>query len=407
MPTIAAPAPAARAIQGASVGFVNGGGFKAARSEPAATNVPATIAAARATDGRRPNANQTPRPITAAQAASIDQRSSNAHAPANPEPVLKRVQGNSVVSAAAASNAPVIRSAGDLSRRHGRGGFDTGMSLPKTSERHSPPNTRPLTGTAHSTQSGRPQTSHVPTVSREGCVAHRSAPFIVRSSVGIVRSLRRRSSVLGRVIASDPMEARIAVLVSGSGTNLQTLLDDPVIRPHISLVVSDRPGVRSLERAHDAGVEGAVIDPKDFPDRSDFDLAVLALLEDHRIDTLVSAGYMRLLGKGVLEVYEGRWLNIHPALLPSFPGMHGVRDALAYGVKITGVTVFLVDEGVDTGAIVAQEVVDVLPDDDWDSLEARIHAAEHRQLPVAVRALIEGRIHVEGRQVRVGEATGD
>ena len=145
------------------------------------------------------------------------------------------------------------------------------------------------------------------------------------------------------------MEARIAVLVSGSGTNLQALLDDPVVRPHITLVLSDRPDVFSLDRARDAGVESAVIEPDGFADRSDFDLAVLALLEDRRIDTLVSAGYMRLLGKPVLDVYGGRWLNVHPALLPSFPGMHGVRDALAYGVKVTGVSVFLVDEGVDHG----------------------------------------------------------
>ena len=203
------------------------------------------------------------------------------------------------------------------------------------------------------------------------------------------------------------MEVRIAVLVSGSGTNLQALLDDPVVRPHITLVLSDRPDVFSLDRARDAGVESAVIEPDAFPDRSDFDLAVLALLEDRRIDTLVSAGYMRLLGKPVLDVYGGRWLNVHPALLPSFPGMHGVRDALAYGVKVTGVSVFLVDEGVDTGPIVAQEVVDVLPDDDWDSLEVRIHAAEHRQLPAAVRALIEGRLHVDGRQVRVQDGADE
>ncbi len=209
------------------------------------------------------------------------------------------------------------------------------------------------------------------------------------------------------MIASEPMEARIAVLVSGSGTNLQALLDDPVIRPHIALVLSDRHGVRSLERARGAGIETAVIEPQDYSDRSDFDRAVLTCLEDRRIDTLVSAGYMRLLGKPVLDVFEGRWLNIHPALLPSFPGMHGVSDALAYGVKVAGVTVFLVDEGVDTGPIVAQEAVEVLPDDDWDSLEVRIHAAEHRQLPLAVRALIEGRLEVEGRRVRVREGADE
>jgi len=201
------------------------------------------------------------------------------------------------------------------------------------------------------------------------------------------------------------MSSRVAVLVSGSGTNLQALLDDPDVRPHIALVMSDRPGVAALDRATDAGVESIVIEPNGFSDRSDFDLAVLAALDERRIDALVSAGYMRLLGKAVLDVYGGRWLNIHPALLPSFPGMHGVRDALAYGVKITGVTVFLVDEGVDTGPIVAQEAVSVRDDDDWDSLEVRIHAAEHRVLPAAVRALLEDRLRVEGRQVRVEEPT--
>ena len=385
---------------------MNGGGFKAASDEPTTTAVPAMAAAVRASAACRRNANQAPRPITAAQAASIDQRTPNVHAPANPEPVLNRVQGRNVVSAAAASNAPVTRSAGDRSRRHGRGGADAGMSLPRTSERHSAPSTRPLTGTAHSMQSGRPQTSHIPTVAREGWVAQRSAPFVVRSSVGIAEAY---AALLGPRTRDSfrTMEARIAVLVSGSGTNLQALLDDPVIRPHIALVLSDRPGIRSIDRAREAGVESAVIEPEDFPDRSDFDLAVLALLEDRGIDTLVSAGYMRLLGKPVLDVYGGRWLNIHPALLPSFPGMHGVRDALAYGVKVTGVTVFLVDEGIDTGPIVSQEVVDVLPDDDWDSLEPRIHAAEHRQLPAAVRALIEGRLHVDGRHVRMRETADE
>ena len=202
------------------------------------------------------------------------------------------------------------------------------------------------------------------------------------------------------------MGSRVAVLVSGSGTNLQALLDDPAVRPHIALVVSDRPGVGALDRAAAAGVEAIVIEPHGYSDRSDFDLAVLAALEERCIDVLVSAGYMRLLGKALLDVYGGRWLNIHPALLPSFPGMHGVRDALAYGVKITGVSVFLVDEGVDTGPVVAQEAVDVRDDDDWDSLEVRIHAAEHRQLPAAVRALIEGRLRVDGRRVRVQESTG-
>jgi phosphoribosylglycinamide formyltransferase 1 len=200
------------------------------------------------------------------------------------------------------------------------------------------------------------------------------------------------------------MGSRVAVLVSGSGTNLQALLDDPAIRSHVALVLSDRPAIGALDRATAAGVESVVIEPGGFSEREDFEAAVLGALEERAIDIVVSAGYMRLLGKTVLDVYGGRWLNVHPALLPAFPGMHGVRDALAYGVKVTGVTVFLVDEGVDTGPVVTQEVVEVHPDDDWDALEERIHAAEHRLLPAAVRALIEGRLRVDGRRVTVEEA---
>src|SRR5262245_62236835 len=138
------------------------------------------------------------------------------------------------------------------------------------------------------------------------------------------------------------MGTHVAVLVSGGGTNLQALLEDPAIAPHIALVVSDRDGVHALERARDRGVETAVVDPAGFEDRDAFDAALLAVVQERGIDVLVSAGWMRLLGPTVLEVYEGRWLNVHPALLPSFPGMHGVEDALAYGVKVTGVTVHLV-----------------------------------------------------------------
>ena len=199
---------------------------------------------------------------------------------------------------------------------------------------------------------------------------------------------------------------RIAVLVSGSGTNLQALLDDPRCGPRIALVLSDRPGVKALERAESHGVEWAVLEPKDHADRAAFDRAVAGLLEERAIDVVVTAGYMRLLGPAVLEAYRGRWLNVHPSLLPAFPGMHAVADALAHGVKVTGVTVFLVDEGTDTGPIVLQEAIEVFEDDDWDSLEARVHEVEHRLLPAATTALLEGRIRVEGRIVRIeGGAT--
>jgi phosphoribosylglycinamide formyltransferase-1 len=197
------------------------------------------------------------------------------------------------------------------------------------------------------------------------------------------------------------MGERIAVLVSGSGTNLQALLDDPVCGPRIVLVLSARPDVGALDRATARGVETAVIEPKDFEDRTGFDVAVADLLRGRGIDVIVSAGYLRLLGPPVLDVYGGRWLNVHPSLLPAFPGMHGVSDALAYGVKVTGVTVFLVDEGTDTGPIVLQEPVEVRDDDDWDSLEARVHEVEHRLLPSATAALVEGRLRVEGRRVRI------
>jgi phosphoribosylglycinamide formyltransferase-1 len=199
------------------------------------------------------------------------------------------------------------------------------------------------------------------------------------------------------------MGGRVAVLVSGGGTNLQALLDDPAIAPSIVLVVSDRPGVRALERAAAAGVETVVVDPATHADRGAWEAALLDALGAHAVDTLVSAGWMRLLGRTVLDAFAGRVLNVHPALLPSFPGMHGVRDALAYRVKVTGVTVHLVDEGTDTGPIVLQEAIEVRDDDDGDSLETRVHAVEHRLLPRAVRALLEGRLVVEGRLVRIGE----
>ena len=197
------------------------------------------------------------------------------------------------------------------------------------------------------------------------------------------------------------MGGRVAVLVSGSGTNLQALLDDPAIRPHIALVLSDRPGVRALERAERAGVESLVVEP--VGDRSALSNVVADALTQRGIDVIVSAGYLRILGEPVVDRWRNRWLNVHPALLPSFPGMHAVADALAAGVKVTGVTVHLVDEGVDSGPIVLQEVVEVREDDDWDSLEVRIHAAEHRLLPRAVRALLEDRLTVDDRFVRVRE----
>jgi phosphoribosylglycinamide formyltransferase-1 len=194
---------------------------------------------------------------------------------------------------------------------------------------------------------------------------------------------------------------RVAVLASGGGTNLQALLDDPVVGSWVVLVVSDRADAGALERARRRSVRAEHVDPAAYPDRAAFDHRVAELLRDGSIDLVVLAGFMRIVGPDLVDAFDGRMLNVHPALLPAFPGPHAVADALAWNVKVTGVTVHLVDREVDHGPIVSQEAVAVSADDDWDSLEARIHEVEHRLLPAAVRALGEGRLSVEGRRVRV------
>lgn len=199
------------------------------------------------------------------------------------------------------------------------------------------------------------------------------------------------------------VEARIAVLASGEGTNLQALLDDPVVGGWIALVVSDREDAKALERARDRGIAARHLDANGHRDRASYDRALRELLEGERVGCVVLAGFMRMLGPEVVSAFEGRIVNVHPALLPSFPGAHAVSDALAWGAKVTGVTVHLVDEQMDHGPIVAQEAVPVLPDDDGDSLESRIHEVEHRLLPAAVRAMVEGRLRLEGRSVHVLE----
>jgi phosphoribosylglycinamide formyltransferase 1 len=194
------------------------------------------------------------------------------------------------------------------------------------------------------------------------------------------------------------MDARIAVLASGVGSNLQALLDDPIVRPWIALVVSDSAASRALERGRAAGVEAAFLDPAEFGRRAGFDAALLEMFAERDIGFVVNAGFMRILGPEIVHAYDGRWLNVHPSLLPSFPGANAVPDALAWGVKVTGATVHLLDEEVDHGPIVLQQAVPVLDDDDEWSLQGRIQEAEHRIYKSAVRALVEGRVRVEGRR---------
>jgi len=197
------------------------------------------------------------------------------------------------------------------------------------------------------------------------------------------------------------VDARLAVLASGSGTNLQALLDDPVVGPRVVLVVSDRPGAGALERGAEAGVKAVHLDPDPHATREEYDRALLALLRDEEIDLVCLAGFMRILTSEVVRAFEGRMLNVHPSVLPAFPGARAPAEALAWGAKVTGVTVHLVDEEVDHGPIVLQEAVPVREDDDPESLHERIKDVEHRVYPRAVRLWLAGRLTIEGRRVIV------
>jgi phosphoribosylglycinamide formyltransferase-1 len=195
----------------------------------------------------------------------------------------------------------------------------------------------------------------------------------------------------------------MAVLVSGSGTNLQALLDDPEVGPSIVLVVSDKPQAYALERARSRDVRTAVLEPRNYESRESHDQALLELLEQSGVDFVLFAGYMRILTPVVVKPFEGRWLNVHPSLLPAFPGAHPIRDALDWGAKVTGVTIHFVEPEVDHGPIVFQQAVPILPTDDEDSLLTRLHQVEHELYPRAARLLAQGRLKVEGRIVRILE----
>jgi len=203
------------------------------------------------------------------------------------------------------------------------------------------------------------------------------------------------------------MSKILAVLASGRGSNLQALMDAQRagrLGAEIRLVVSDVPDAPALERARAAGIEAVYLEPvgaRRGRTGPEFDRRLLELLHDRGVDLVALAGFMRLLGPEVVEAYRWRILNVHPSLLPAFPGLNAVRRALEHGVRQTGCTVHLVDEGMDTGPIVLQQAVPVLEGDDEASLLARIQAAEHRLYPRAVRLLAEGRIRVEGRRVRI------
>ncbi|MGC4894043.1 phosphoribosylglycinamide formyltransferase [Micromonospora sp. DT31] len=198
--------------------------------------------------------------------------------------------------------------------------------------------------------------------------------------------------------------ARLVVLVSGSGSNLQALLDaavDPGYGAQVVAVGADRDGIAGLDRAAAVGVPTFVERLKDHPTRADWDKALTARVAEHRPDLVVSAGFLKLVGPEFLTAFGDRYLNTHNTLLPAFPGIHGPRDALAYGVKVTGATLFFVDAGMDTGPIVAQVAVPVLDDDDVETLTERIKSAERRQLVEQVGRLVREGWTITGRKVTI------
>jgi phosphoribosylglycinamide formyltransferase 1 len=197
---------------------------------------------------------------------------------------------------------------------------------------------------------------------------------------------------------------RVVVLASGSGSTLQALLDavaDPAYGVNLVAVGSDRTGAGALDRALDAGVETFVCAPAEHPDRAGWDVALADRVAALTPDLVVSAGFMRLVGPVFLDRFAGRFVNSHPALLPAFPGMHGPRDALAYGAKVSGATLFVVDGGVDTGPIVAQRAVAVLDGDDEESLHERIKVEERAMLVDVVGRLAREGWTVTGRKVTI------
>ncbi|HKZ29618.1 MAG TPA: phosphoribosylglycinamide formyltransferase [Acidimicrobiia bacterium] len=195
----------------------------------------------------------------------------------------------------------------------------------------------------------------------------------------------------------------VAVLVSGSGSNLQALLDasagDPGFGARIVVVISDRPGVSALERATRAGVPAEVVRWVEFGDRESFSVAICDTAERYGAEALILAGFMRILSPTAIDRYPNRIINIHPALLPAFPGAHAVPAALAHGVKVSGVSVHFVDDEVDHGPIIAQRAVPVQADDSEETLHARIRKEEHLLLPQVVKAFAAGRLRVDGRRV--------
>ena len=198
------------------------------------------------------------------------------------------------------------------------------------------------------------------------------------------------------------MTPSLGVLISGRGSNLQAIIDAIAARrldATIAVVVSNRAGVQGLQRARQAGIDAVHLSPRDYSDRDAYDQALADLLRARGVQLVCLAGFMRLVGRPLLDAFPNRILNIHPSLLPAFPGLDAQRQALAHGVRVTGVTVHLVNAELDGGPIVLQAAVPVLEDDTFDTLEARILAEEHRLYPEAIGRLLDGGWSIEGRRL--------
>ncbi|HEY9205170.1 MAG TPA: phosphoribosylglycinamide formyltransferase [Candidatus Methanoperedens sp.] len=196
----------------------------------------------------------------------------------------------------------------------------------------------------------------------------------------------------------------IAVLVSGRGSNLQAIIDsieNGYLNAQIAVVISDIGDAYALERARKHGIEAVFIDPKRFPSKDSYEEEVLRVLKDRNVRFVLLAGYMRILGKTLLAAYKNRILNIHPALLPSFPGLHAQKQAFDHGVKVAGCTVHFVDDKLDGGPIILQRCVDVKENDTAETLADRILEQEHKIYPEAVKLAVENRLRIEGRKVKI------
>ncbi|MFZ5626420.1 MAG: phosphoribosylglycinamide formyltransferase [Bacillota bacterium] len=197
---------------------------------------------------------------------------------------------------------------------------------------------------------------------------------------------------------------KLGVLVSGRGSNLQALLDARArgeLKAEVAVVISDKAGALALERARAAGVPAYHVDPRAYPDKAAYEQEICRLLKENGVELVVLAGYLRLVGPVLLAAYPERIINIHPSLLPAFPGLEAQRQAWEYGVKISGCTVHFVDEGLDSGPIILQAAVPVEEGDTAAELAARILAEEHKLLPRTVNLIAEGRVKIVGRRVQI------